>query len=442
MAKVWRFHGGVHPQDRKELSRDKAIEILPIPTRLVVPLTQHIGAPCGSTVSPGDAIKKGDKIGEAGGFVSAPVHAPTSGRVLRIEELPHPLGRAFPAIEIESDGLDVWADGAQGREDFLSLSPDELRAIIREKGMVGMGGAAFPTHVKLSPPEGKTIDTLIINGAECEPYLTGDFRLMVEEPDKVVGGMRIMAAILSVERVFIAIEANKPEAIEALNRTLSQDPTAEVVALGVKYPQGAEKQLIQTLVNRKVPSSGGLPMDIGVIVQNVGTTVAVYQAVRLGIPLIERVVTVTGEGVKEPKNLRVRIGTPVSVLLEACRGYTGEPGKLVLGGPMMGINQYTTEVPVVKGTSGVLVLSASQIPAEETRPCIRCGTCVSVCPMNLLPNRLGILAMRGLFDEAERCYLLDCIECGSCAFACPSKIPLVHWIRYAKGEVLTKRSKN
>jgi electron transport complex protein RnfC len=336
----------------------------------------------------------------------------------------------------------MWADGAQERDDFLSLSPDELRAIIRDKGMVGMGGAAFPTHVKLSPPEGKTIDTLIINGAECEPYLTGDFRLMLEQPDKVVGGMRIMAAILRVERVFIAIEANKPEAIETLKKTLGQDPNVEVVALGVKYPQGAEKQLIQTLVNRKVPASGGLPMDVGVLVQNVGTTVAVYQAVSLGIPLIERVVTVTGEGIKEPKNLRVRIGTPVSVLLEACGGYAGKPGKLVLGGPMMGINQYTTDVPVVKGTSGVLVLSDSQIPAEETRPCIRCGTCVSVCPMNLLPNRLGILAMRGLFDEAERCYLLDCIECGSCAFACPSKIPLVHWIRYAKGEVLTKRSKD
>ncbi len=441
MRRVHHFRGGVHPHDHKDRSRDKAIEVLPVPRRLVVPLSQHIGAPCDPIVSPGDAVKKGQKIGEAQGFVSSPVHAPTSGKVLKIADFPHPLGRSLPAVEIESDGLDQWADDIHGREDFLSLSPDDLRAAIREKGLVGMGGAAFPTHVKLSPPKGKAIDTLIINGAECEPYLTADYRLMVEEPEKVIGGMEIMVAILGVERVFIAIEANKPEAIDTMMKTLGEEPHVEVVTLEVKYPQGAEKQLIKTLVNREVPSSGGLPMDVGVLVQNVGTAAAVDEAVRRGIPLIERVVTVTGEGIQDPKNLRVRIGTPIRDLLEACGGFAARPGKLILGGPMMGLNQYTTDVPVIKGTSGVLVLPDVQVNVEEPRNCIRCGTCVSVCPMNLLPNVLGALATRGLFDEAEKNYLLECIECGSCAYACPARIPLVHLIRYAKGEVLAKRSK-
>ncbi|MBW2121362.1 MAG: electron transport complex subunit RsxC [Deltaproteobacteria bacterium] len=442
MSKVFRFKGGVHPRDRKELSRDKAIEPAPLPERLVVPLSQHIGAPCEPVVSQGDTVKKGQKIGEARGFVSVPVHAPTSGKVIKIDSFPHPLGKDLPAIEIEPDGLDTCADGAGGQEDFASLSSDELRAIIREKGIVGMGGATFPTHVKLSPPEGKPIDTLIINGAECEPYLTADYRLMLEEPEKVITGMRIMKTILGVERAFIAIEKNKPEAIDAVKGVLGPDSReATVVPLEVKYPQGAEKQLIKTIVNREVPPSGGLPMDVGVLVQNVGTAAAVDQAVRLGIPLIERVVTVTGEGIREPKNLRVRIGTPVGSLLEACGGFRETPGKLVLGGPMMGISQYTTEVPVIKGTSGVLVLPRSRVRLEEARTCIRCGTCVRVCPMNLLPNFIGTFASRGLFDQAERYYALDCIECGSCAFSCPAKIPLVHLIKYAKAEIMAKKRK-
>jgi electron transport complex protein RnfC len=441
MSEVWHFRGGVHPQDKKDLSRHKSIEVVGIPPRLVVPLVQHIGAPCKPIVSPGETVKRGQKIGEAQGFVSTPVHASTSGKVTKIDNFPHPLGRSLPAIEIEPDDSDEWSGDIQGSKDFLSLSPDDLKAVIREKGIVGMGGAAFPTHVKLSPPQGKTIDTLIINGSECEPYLTADFRLMLEEPEKIIGGMRVMMSILHVDKVFIAIEANKPEAIDAVRQALGDDSPATVVPLEVKYPQGAEKQLIKTLVNREVPSSGGLPMDVGVLVQNVGTAAAVFNAVRFGIPLVERVITVTGEGIREPKNLRVRIGTPIGHLLEACGGIIGEPGKLILGGPMMGVSQYTTDIPVVKGTSGILVFPVTHVDIEEPKSCIRCGTCVSVCPMNLLPGELALFAKKGLLKEAERHYALDCIECGSCAFACPARIPLVHWIRYTKGEILAKRAR-
>ena len=441
MSKEWHFHGGVHPDDKKDLSRDKSIDEAGLPPRLIVPLLQHIGAPCEPLVSSGDLVKKGQKIGEARGFVSAPVHAPTSGKVTKIDNFPHPLGRLLPAIEIEPDGSDEWAEDIQGSDDFLSPSPDDLKAVIREKGIVGMGGAAFPTHVKLSPPQGKTIDTLIINGSECEPYLNADFRLMVEEPEKIIAGMRIMTTILGVKNLFIAIEANKPEAIHAMRDALGNESPAKVLPLKVKYPQGAEKQLIKTLVNREVPSSGGLPMDVGVLVQNVGTAAAIFDAVRFGIPLVERVVTVTGEGIREPKNLRVRIGTPIGYLIEACGGFMATPGKLILGGPMMGVSQYTTDIPVVKGTSGVLVFPATHVHVEDPRNCIRCGTCVRVCPMNLVPSGLALFAKRGLFDEAEKQYVLDCIECGSCAFACPAKIPLVHWLRYAKGEVQAKRAR-
>jgi electron transport complex protein RnfC len=262
---------------------------------------------------------------------------------------------------------------------------------------------------------------------------------MVEEPEKVIGGMRVMMAILGVKSVFVAIEGNKPEAIEEIRKIVGNDPHVAVVALEVKYPQGAEKQLIKTLVNRKVPASGGLPMDVGVLVQNVGTAAAVEQAVRLGIPLIERVVTVTGEGLREPKNLRVRIGTSIGILLEACGGLTGGPGKLILGGPMMGLSQHSTDVPVIKGTSGVVVLPPSQVQMEEARNCIRCGTCVTVCPMNLLPNVISVFATQDLFEQAEKHYVLDCIECGACGFGCPAGIPLVHLIRYAKAEVMAKK---
>ena len=440
MKRISVFQGGVHPSEQK-ISQDAAIEELRFPEMVVVPLSQHIGAPCEATVSPGDRVKKGDRVGQATGFVSVNIHAPVSGTVKSISSFPHPIGRPLPAVEIESDGDDTWTDTRKSHEDYLNLPPETLKEIIRDMGIVGMGGAAFPTHVKLSPPKEKPIDTFIVNGAECEPYLTADHRLMLEEPENIIQGSRIAMHILGVKRAIIAIESNKPDAITLMKELTENIPDLEVVALKVRYPQGAEKQLIKTLVNREVPFSGGLPMDVGVIVQNVGTLSAMDKAVRFGIPLIERVTTVTGSGVRTPKNLRVRIGTPIRVLIEACGGFTSEVGKVIMGGPMMGVSQYSLEVPVVKGTSGILVQPVSEVQATVVQPCIRCGSCIRVCPARLLPTTLAVFAQRDMFEEAERHDVVDCIECGCCSYLCPARIPLVQLLRYAKAEVLARKKK-
>ena len=434
------FQGGVHPSGQK-ISQNAPIEELKAPERVVVPFSQHIGAPCEATVSPGDRVKKGDRVGQATGFVSVNVHASISGVVKSIGPFPHPLGRLLPAVEIESDGEDTWTDKLKSHEDYMDLSPEELKGIIRDMGIVGMGGAAFPSHVKLSPPKEKPIDTFIINGAECEPYLTGDHRLMLEEAESIIEGTRIAMRSLGVNRGVIAVESNKPDAIEKMRGLTEDIPELEVAALRVRYPQGAEKQLIKTLLNREVPFSGGLPMDVGVIVQNVGTLSAIYKAVRFGIPLIERVTTVTGSGVREPKNLRARIGTPIKALIEACGGVTSEIGKVIIGGPMMGVCQYRLEVPVVKGTSGILVQPLSEVEEGVTQPCIRCGSCIRACPVRLMPTVLAVFAQRDLFEEADRYDVADCIECGCCNYVCPAKIPLVHLLRYAKAEVLARKKK-
>ncbi|UCD71664.1 MAG: electron transport complex subunit RsxC, partial [Syntrophobacterales bacterium] len=326
-------------------------------------------------------------------------------------------------------------------EDYMELSPEELKEIIRDMGMVGMGGAAFPTHVKLSPPKEKTIDTFIINGAECEPYLTADHRLMLEEPESITAGARIAMRSLGVNRGIIAIESNKPDAVEKMRELTEDIPELGVAVLRVRYPQGAEKQLIRTLLNREVPFSGGLPMDVGVIVQNVGTLSALYKAVRFGIPLIERITTVTGSGVREPKNLRARIGTPIKSLIRACGGFSTEVGKVIIGGPMMGIGQYSLEVPVVKGTSGILVQSLSEVEEGIAQACIRCGSCVRTCPSRLMPTILAVFAQRDMFEEADSYDVADCIECGCCSYACPARIPLVQLLRYAKAEVLARKKK-
>lgn len=438
MKGLYVFQGGIHPSEQK-FSQESPIEELKVPDRVVVPLSQHIGAPCEATVSPGDKVGKGDRVGQATGFVSVDVHAPISGVVKAVGLFPHPLGRPLPAVEIESDGEDTWTDKLKPHEDSMDLSPEALKEIIRDMGIVGMGGAAFPTHVKFSPPKEKPIDTLIINGAECEPYLTADHRLMLEETENIIEGTRIAMRILGVNRGIIAIESNKPDAIEKMKVLTEDIPELEVVGLKVRYPQGAEKQLIKTLLNREVPFSGGLPMDVGVIVQNVGTLSAIYKAVRFGRPLIERITTVTGSGVREPKNLRARIGTPIKALIEACGGVTSEVGKIIMGGPMMGVSQYSLEVPVVKGTSGILVQPLSEVEEGVAHPCIRCGSCVRACPARLMPTTLGVLAQLDMFEEAQRYDVMDCIECGCCNYVCPAKIPLVQLLRYAKAEVLTRR---
>jgi electron transport complex protein RnfC len=434
------FKGGIHPPGNKEYSEKKPIETVPLPKKVIIPFSQHLGAPCDSVISAGDRVKKGQKIGEGKGFVTAPVHASLSGEVVAITDFPHPSGRNLPAVEIKSDGKDEWFDGLNPTEDIWNLSPEEMREKIREAGLVGMGGAAFPTHVKLSPPKEKPIDTIIINGVECEPYLTADHRLMLEEADRIAHGIKIVMKILGVSRAFIGIEANKLDALKKMTEILANEPQIEVIKLKVKYPQGAEKQLIKAILNREVPS-GGLPMDVGALVQNVGTISAIYDAVRFGIPLIERVTTVTGSAVKEAKNLKVRIGTSIRELIEFCGGFNGEVGKVIIGGPMMGVTQHSLDIPVVKGTSGILILPLKELEIEEFHPCIRCGECIQACPMKIMPNMIGNFAEKDLFEEAEKFGLMDCIECGACAYVCSARRPLVHFIRYAKAEIQAKRRK-
>jgi len=434
------FPGGIHPRDEKALTAHLPIEDAPIPSRVFIPISQHIGAPAEPLVKPGDSVTIGDKIAGARGFVSANIHASVTGVVRAIRPYPNASGRKTPVIEIETKGENQTFAPKIERKDALDLPPQALIPFIREAGIVGMGGATFPTHVKLSPPEDKPIHVLIINGVECEPFLTADHRLMLEVTSEILKGVQYLKHILGCDFTYFAIEANKPDAIALIGKE-ARAQKVSVISLPMRYPQGAEKQLIQTIIGRQVPAGGGLPMDVGAVVQNAGTTFAIYEAIRWGKPLIERVTTVTGKGITTPKNLRVRIGTPVKDILDLCSGWCEDPGKLILGGPMMGMNQFDDSVPITKGTSGILLLPAKEVGAYHPHTCIRCGRCVTVCPMGLLPNYLGVFSEHARFTDAERYHLLDCIECGSCTFTCPAKRPLVQLIRYAKGEVLRRRKK-
>ena len=429
---MFTFRGGIHPREDKEATEHKPVEKLPLPARVCIPLSQHAGAPSKLVVQKDDTVKTGTLIGEPDGRISAATHASISGTVADVADLPHPLtGRRGPTVIIDSDGSDT-PDDSIGERDYLSFTTEQTIETIRLAGVVGMGGAAFPTFFKLSPPKEKPIDTLIVNGCECEPYLTADHRLMLEQSAEIVEGAAIMARVLGVKNVTVVIEDNKPDAVQAMTAAVASTGF-KVRKLKTEYPQGAEKQLIKACLKREVPS-GGLPMDVGCVVQNVGTALAVRDALRLGRPLYERVTTVTGPGIKEPKNLRVRIGTPVKSLIDFCGGYSTEVGKLVMGGPMMGIAVSSDDVPVVKGTSGVLVLDRASTLFEE-HDCIRCGRCIQVCPMGLAPLRLNNLIRRGRLEDARTEHVKDCIECGCCAWACPARIRLVHQFKYAKSEI-------
>jgi len=428
------FKGGIHPPGKKELSAHKPIQISKPPQRVVIPLSQHIGAPCKPVVSLNQEVKRGELIGEPTGFVSAPVHSSVSGKVIAIGEFLNAMGRMVTSVVVENDSKDEWTI-LKDNPDYIDLSPDAIKEKIKAAGIVGMGGAAFPTVVKLSPPKEKPIDTVILNGSECEPYLTGDYRLMIEKPKEIIEGLKIIMKVLGVGRGFVGIEDNKPDAVKTMKEAAEGLGNIEVCALRTKYPQGAEKMLIKTLTGREVPPRA-LPMDVKVVVQNVGTAFAIYEAVRYGKPLIERVVTVTGEGITNPGNLLVRIGTMVSHLIEECGGLKDEKLKVISGGPMMGFSIPSLDIPVTKGTSGILALPEGEIVhAEDFGPCIRCGRCIDVCPMGLMPMMLSIYAEKGQYEGAKEYNLFDCFECGSCAFVCPSRRPIVQLVRLAKSQV-------
>ncbi|MGQ9677863.1 MAG: electron transport complex subunit RsxC [bacterium] len=431
------FRGGINPREYKEATKFKKIEVAPLPQRVIIPLSQHTGASSLPVVKTGDKVYTGSMIGKPGGRISVPTHASISGTITEVKELPHPLtGKLTTTVVIESDGQDTMDERIKER-DTNEISAGDIIAAVLEAGIVGLGGAAFPTFFKLSPPKEKKIDTLIINGCECEPFLTADHRLMVEKPKEIIEGTTYIAKALGLESVIIAIEDNKPDAIAAIQEA-AQGTKFVVRNLKTKYPQGAEKQLIKACLGREVPS-GGLPSDVGCIVQNVGTTLAVREAIRFNRPLYERVVTITGPGVVVAKNLLVRIGTPIKELINFCGGYHGKPKKLIVGGPMMGTALASDEVPILKGTSGVLVFNTTKEPEEQD--CIRCGRCIEACPMGLSPTRLNYHLKAGRLTQAKNEHILDCIECGCCSYVCPSKIRLVHNFKYGKSEILrAKRS--
>jgi Na+-translocating ferredoxin:NAD+ oxidoreductase subunit C len=431
------FPGGVHSHDNKEYSRGSAIEEMPIPKKVYVHLSQHIGAPSKPIVKVGDEVLAGEKIADPGGFVSIPMHAPISGKVTKIAEFPHPSGNRGMAIEITGDDTDRWIE-MQDDEAYACLPTDEMKKRIADAGICGMGGAGFPTHVKLSPPADKPIDTVIINGVECEPYLTADYRLMLEKPDEIIEGLKLVMKILGAKQGIIGIEANKPDCIKLLRKKVADEPNIRVDALRLKYPQGAEKQLIYACTRRKVPNKGGLPMAVGVVVQNVGTTIAIYDAIRYQKPLVERVITVSGKIVKTPKNIKARIGTLFSELLDFCQGTTEDIHKVISGGPMMGFAISDLDTPMAKGSSGLLLFNRREAAKDMEHTCIRCGGCVEVCPMNLVPVMIVNAAKYGDWETCQKFGVMDCMKCGSCAFVCPAQIKLIQWIDIGKLEVTKK----
>jgi len=429
-----RFPGGITPAEHKAETAERPIRRIPLPEVLHVPLKQHIGNPARAVVRPGHRVRKGDVLARPDGYHSVAVHAPTSGVIAALGDhpAPHPSGLAAPAVTLEADGADQWTDLAP-RPDYEDLRPAEVRALIRQAGLVGLGGAGFPTFIKLNPGPWRPVDTLVLNGAESEAYLTCDDRLMRERPEEILAGGRIMAFVLGARRIVVAVESNKPNAASTIREAAAGWDEIETAVVASHYPMGSEKQLILTLTGREVPS-GGLPADVGVVNQNVGTAAAVYRAVVRGEPLVDRVVTVAGSALVEPANLEVPIGTPIEAVAAACGGYR-DLGRLILGGPLMGPALHTTAAPVVKESNGLVFQRREEVAQEPAMPCIRCGACVEACPVGLMPSELYHHARNRELDKAQEYDLFDCIECGSCAWVCPSRLPLVDYYRFAKSEI-------
>lgn len=437
--RLWSFHGGIHPAQHKNESTQLPLVKAALAKQLILPLQQHIGQPAEAIVAVGEKVNKGQMIAQASGFISAPIHAPTSGTIsdIRLHPIPHPSGLTAPCIIIDPDGKERWVDH-ENITDFREIDPSALRNIIRDAGIVGLGGAGFPSFVKLNPGPKKIIDTLIINAIECEPYISCDDTLMRHLPDKIVGGIHIMQYALHARECILAIEDNKPEAHRVMAERLEAEADIQLVRLPTCYPQGSEKQLVYVLTGKEVPTNG-LAVHVGVVCHNVGTAAAVYDAIELGRPLVSRYVTITGGAVKAARNLEVPFGTPISELLEQCDTDFQAIERLIMGGPMMGFSLPGTEIPTIKTTNAVLAAAAADIaPARPAMPCIRCGACADACPVNLLPQQLYWFARARDVEKLQDYNLFDCIECGCCAYVCPSNIPLVQYYRFAKGEIWKK----
>jgi len=427
--------GGVHPPENKISATSKIVE-MHTPKNVVVPLVQHLGAPAKSIVAKGDIVKTGQLIAQSSGFVSANIHSPVSGKVLKIDKALNSSGYKSDAIFITVEG-DEWVDNIDRTDKLINeikFSKQEIISKIADAGIVGLGGATFPSHVKTTLPKGKKADYLIINGVECEPYLTADHLLMLEKTEELFVGTELLMKALDVSKAIIGIENNKSDAIKKMQEVSKKFNSISVQPLKVKYPQGGEKQLIEAITKRKVPS-GGLPIDIGAVVFNVGSVYAIYEAVQKNKPLIDRIVTVTGKTLKSPSNFKVKIGTMIGELIDMAGGLPEDTGKIINGGPMMGKSVASTEIPIVKGSSGILIMPENESKRKETEPCIRCSKCVGVCPMGLEPYLLSALGEKSLFDRLESDKVMDCIECGSCSYVCPSGRPLLDYIRFGKTNV-------
>jgi electron transport complex protein RnfC len=433
------FHHGVHPPERKELTAAAAIRRLPFPTELVLPVRQHAGKPAKPVVRAGDRVERGDVVAAADGFMSSPVHASATGTVIEVAWWPHPDGTSCPAVRIAVEAHSSQIARERRVPDWQGLAPAAIVQAVQDAGVVGLGGAAFPTHVKLVPPKDAKITTVLLNGCECEPFLTTDHRLMAEQPDRVLHGLRIMMRCLGVGRAVVGIERNKPDAIAAMTAAVPKDLDVRILPLTVKYPQGAEKMLIEAVTGVEVPS-GKLPLHVGVVVQNVGSAASIAEVFETGMPLVERVVTVTGGGVARPGNYVVPVGTRLADVLAACGGLTPDAREIVFGGPMMGVAQGRLDVPVTKGTTGIVVLTDAEVRADEALPCIRCGRCLDACPVYLNPSLLGQQARAERYEDMERTHLADCMLCGCCSYVCPSRIPLSQLFAVGRGMLKRRRT--